>query len=298
MKQYLMVALVCAILLFGCTGSMPEQQSPQGQPQSKSQVQQSPSQNQGAGAATSSGTSENQPAKKRSEFKAFYDLYNEPSRGMGVSKMAIYQKGSTKQRMDSEFEGIESRIYILDKFFYACTKQGGSWTCIKMETKPESPDPLDKAMEGGDDFRLVPDGTMQIAGATATCYKVEGDKKTIQYGRFCLSPEGVPLYEKVVTSGPSGTFTTELKATGYSTTVSESDFELPASPTSMPSYGGYGAQTPPNIGGSGAPTGSGSWEEGSEGGETQGKGPKDCGICQMIAPDNLQECLKNCEGSP
>jgi hypothetical protein len=71
--------------------------------------------------------------------------------------------------------------------------------------------------------------TRQIAGQQAHCYDVKPLTATagLTDGRFCYSTQGVPLLQRFAASG--GTWS--MEATSLSTTVPDSDFTLPSTPT-------------------------------------------------------------------
>ncbi|HKY49841.1 MAG TPA: hypothetical protein VJP45_01155, partial [Candidatus Limnocylindria bacterium] len=72
--------------------------------------------------------------------------------------------------------------------------------------------------------------TRQIAGQQANCYDVKpvsAGTPGLGEGRFCYSPSGIPLLQRFAAQG--GTWS--LEATSVSTTVADSDFKLPATPT-------------------------------------------------------------------
>ncbi|MGH2492519.1 MAG: hypothetical protein ACRDF9_13550 [Candidatus Limnocylindria bacterium] len=71
--------------------------------------------------------------------------------------------------------------------------------------------------------------TRQIAGQQALCYDVKPVVPTpgLGEGRFCYSTQGIPLLQRFTIAG--GTWS--MEATKLSTTVPDSDFELPSKPT-------------------------------------------------------------------
>lgn len=72
----------------------------------------------------------------------------------------------------------------------------------------------------------------QIAGEQAYCYDVRArtpQASGLTNGRFCYSALGVPLLSRFKTQGSE----VLLEATRVSTTVTDSDFALPAEPTTL-----------------------------------------------------------------
>jgi hypothetical protein len=80
-----------------------------------------------------------------------------------------------------------------------------------------------------DQFSGVLVETRQIAGQQAHCYDVKSSLASIPLadGRFCYSAQGIPLLQRFGTQG--GTWS--MEATNLSTSVPDSDFALPATPT-------------------------------------------------------------------
>ena len=164
-------------------------------------------------------------ARSRLEWKVSYDI-NTKALGQELNlKSTQYIKGAEMMRMDSAFQGTETRVYIDHDVYTSCSNTGPGWNCFKVTNK-------DQESTGSQDFEedfksepskynIVKDGTMSIAGTTATCYKLTTEDST---ARYCYSSEAVPLYIKVDTKDGS----TEMRATSYSKTVADSDFDLPA----------------------------------------------------------------------
>ncbi|MEX2047079.1 MAG: hypothetical protein WEE03_07935 [Chloroflexota bacterium] len=72
--------------------------------------------------------------------------------------------------------------------------------------------------------------TRQVAGQQAHCYDVKPVTATIAGltdGRFCYSPQGIPLLQRFTAQG--GTWS--MEATTLSTAVPDADFTLPSKPT-------------------------------------------------------------------
>jgi hypothetical protein len=155
-----------------------------------------------------------------------------------------------KSRIDMFASGKEARAYTLSGIAYACTKDGTSWKCQirQSNTAPGMPGSTESYGKILDAHPPSPDGTIELAGTTAHCFLFdnmqdyifeasEADEKT-QQGmstrsqmslRTCLTDDGIPLYMKtVVLLDGKESMRMEMVAKSYGTSVSESDFELPA----------------------------------------------------------------------
>jgi hypothetical protein len=159
-----------------------------------------------------------------------YDMDFGP--GNPKTEITTYWKNESKYRMDTLSEGVESRSYMIGTQATICTKEAGKFTCFT--AKPEEvKDPTENfavteyenniTSEGNESarFKVYRDGTMTVVGNTAKCYAFEYD---ISKEKLCFSNEGVLLYHKFTDVNE----TNEFIAKSYSTTVSDSDFDLPA----------------------------------------------------------------------
>jgi hypothetical protein len=172
--------------------------------------------------------------KKNLEFSVTYDysMVDESTNAIESYTMTQYfAKG--KYRMDSKIGLNEMSVFMVDNKYTTCNKQDGAWQCFIMPSDEKQDDPTShfSAIEDNPvDTDTTYEGTKSIAGTTAYCYNVrwsgQGDEGGIE---ACYSKEGVPLYMKTV----SGASEIEMKATKYSTSVSDSDFEPPAEPMDM-----------------------------------------------------------------
>lgn len=172
--------------------------------------------------------------KKNLEFSVTYDysMVDESTNAIESYTMTQYF-AKNKYRMDSKIGLNEMSIFMVDNKFTTCNKQDGAWQCFIMPSDEKQEDPTSQfsAIEDNpSDTDATYAGTKSIAGTTAYCYNVKwsvpGEVGEIE---VCYSKEGVPLYMKTV----AGESKTELKATKYSTSVSDSDFEPPAEPMDM-----------------------------------------------------------------
>jgi uncharacterized protein YcfL len=166
--------------------------------------------------------------KANIQWKAVYDI----SAAGKSYEMTQYIKGLKRFRTDMSLQGMESRTYMVDDVYSSCTKVMDKWNCFKIDVPKQ--DESDKAIQSNPtDYTIVADGTMNVAGTTAKCFKVTGLKIEGTF-RYCYSNEGVLLYTKMQTAQA----TTEMTAKSYTTSVSDSEFVLPAEATqmTMPSY--------------------------------------------------------------
>jgi hypothetical protein len=178
-------------------------------------------------------------------------------------------KGEKKFRMDFGSKEGEMRSYMVNNVYTTCYNQG-EWSCMKIEGN----DSDNSAMESREiqkDFEEDPtqwdigaDGTKQIAGVTAQCYKMNEHGAT-EFVRYCFAKEGVPLYVRM----ESKEGVTEMEATSYSTSVSDSDFVPPAEAKDLSTmYGGAGGTSP-------------------AGGDA-------CAYCNYLSGTDKDECLASC----
>ncbi len=168
-------------------------------------------------------------------WKVAYTITTTTNGQTVTSAMTQYVKGSDRIRMDLATQGVETRTYLTDKVYTSCMNQG-SWTCFKIDAPNQTGAADTQATEQQmqDDiaaYNVVADGTKSVAGVTATCYKITEKAQQGFLYRYCFSKEGVPLYLYILTGGA----TTEMTATSYTTSVSDSDFTPPAAASAMPS---------------------------------------------------------------
>ncbi|HIH18834.1 TPA: hypothetical protein HA225_02555 [Candidatus Micrarchaeota archaeon] len=290
MKELLFVSLVAAMLLFGCAGSEPSQQPPA----QAASAPKAPSTGGAAGASTGGNSQQAQPSQGSGQgatqgtspldslmgalglsngWKVTYLMTT--SATPETSEMTQYIKGTDKFRTDSVTMGIETRSIVLSDNIYICSKDG-SWSCLKMSKQDdkgsESSRLNDEIKSNPSKYTVTADGTMQVAGTTATCYKVVSENSTT---RYCVSPEGVPLYTKSDSQSQGRAFSSELKATSYSLSVSDADFALPAEPTDLS-----------NLYGGGSTPGTGGGESGDDA----------CSYCNYLTGDQRDQCEAACAG--
>lgn len=165
------------------------------------------------------------------EYMVSYDMTSIYEGEKTTTAMAMYIKGENV-RTDTSYEETEARFYNVDKKSTSCTKQEGEWMCIEFGIEEDNEDNTVADVDFEDEYYesdsivIKKDGTMSVAGTTATCYKIE-NIADIEYSyRICYSKEGVPLYMEMKQDGMESKFV----ASAYSSKVKDSDFDLPAAP--------------------------------------------------------------------
>lgn len=132
-----------------------------------------------------------------------------------------------KMRMDSQAEGVESRIYMAD-VITTCTNSDG-WTCFQLGEPEESYAPTEQVdVEASMDdtgFVIVDVSSRTIAGAEARCFTIQDEGEYT----ICYADSGAMLAMEYNVEGEFMSY----EATSYSNSVSESAFDLPAEPQSM-----------------------------------------------------------------
>jgi len=182
-------------------------------------------------AATGTGFADYMGMRSTSKWKIEYDV---STGGATTIPMTQYTRGNDI-RTDTAVGGQTTRAYLLGTKYYSCMEQAGAWTCFefgmpagsaqsKIETEPSK-------------YAAVADGTMQVAGTTANCFKLNVEGTAM---RYCFSKEGVPLYLSSSGTANGQKVDTIMTARSYTLSVSDSDFELPAASQAMPSLPSYG----------------------------------------------------------
>jgi hypothetical protein len=209
-------------------------------------------------------------AKANLEWKVAYTIANTDSEGeTATMQLTQYMKTEKKIRMDMMAAGTESQTFMVNGVATVCSKISGSWNCFKMDTdQQEEQTPASERYEtqieeNPSDYGIVADGTKQVAGVTATCFKITQNADNVE-ARYCFK-DSVPLY--IYTKSPD--FTSEMTATSYSKSVSDSDFVPPAEAKDINAL----------VGGLGG--GAGSTAD-------------PCSYCDMVPSDAKADCLANC----
>jgi hypothetical protein len=266
MKMILAILLAAALLFAGCAGGAQQQapaqsnapaNAPSGTEQSAPpSPPAAPEQQTAPPAAPETQPSPQPQASAADTFIAAMgmatgwkvDYQVKSSAAPQVITMTLYSKIAGKEnykfRTDTAAAGMQVRAYVFGKSeMYSCVNQG-SWSCFKLSAPKDdslqSQQLADEVKSNPSKYTITEDGTKAIAGTTAKCYKLVSTDYT---ARYCISPEGVPLYIWYTATKDGVSIETETSATSYSLSVSDSDFTLPAAATSMPS-GGSGQSSP------------------------------------------------------
>ncbi len=161
-----------------------------------------------------------------SEFKVTYEMT-----ATGVDEKQImtqYTKGDNT-RTDFEMNNMKSQNFLINGVYTMCNNAAGDWAC--MQTDMEVPDQKSMSDEAKNSISKesgalpAPSGTKEVAGESTDCYKIMTE--TIS-GEACFNKDGILLYNKGSMTAQGQTMTSEFIATSFSTTVPDSDFELPA----------------------------------------------------------------------
>lgn len=135
--------------------------------------------------------------------------------------------------------GATTRVsaFVIESGTFVCIAGGGQNVCLQQPTAQalqQNPGALAQGSIGDrpDQFDPNYEGTRTIAGQTAQCYAVKPRTGTELFAeaRFCYNAQGVPL---LIQSKGQG-FDSLLEATAFSTSVSDSDFTLPAPVQALP----------------------------------------------------------------
>ncbi|MCX6770372.1 MAG: hypothetical protein NT051_06930 [Candidatus Micrarchaeota archaeon] len=171
--------------------------------------------------------------RSKTQWKATYDITTD----MTAAKMPMtqYVKGD-KSRIDSAVAGYTGRAYVLAGKYYSCMQQASEWTCYESSMDAAQADVQSQLQSNPSKYKSVSDGTKQVAGVTASCFKLENVEGAAM--RYCFAKEGVPLYISITGTSGGQAATIVMTATSYTTDVSDSDFALPAAAQQMPSYPG------------------------------------------------------------
>jgi len=248
MKLYFIILLGLVLVLAACENAQKsgqeansDSQSADASTNSNAQAQ-STSNQQGTGSASASSGALSDfkkvfSGRSSAQWQVTYDASANSGGQQTNFAMTQYLKGKNKVRNDAAVQGIETRSYILDNVLTTCSKNDNKWTCYGSEMKKDAVAKFEDEADTSQDYKVESDGTKAVAGVTAKCYKVTDHENSYTI-RYCFSSEGVPLYIKFDSSDASS----EMTATSYSKTVSDSVFEVPAAASTMeiPSGGASG----------------------------------------------------------
>jgi hypothetical protein len=161
------------------------------------------------------------------QYKVKYDVVAVQSGETTTYEQTMVIKNKNS-RIDMATGEASVSTYMIDDVVYMCTTSDGTSNCFEY---PSTDKTAEQSKNSGDtdlrnnyeSYKFTPLPSRVIAGATTTCFKYNVELAEMQ---FCYSNEGVPLYIKATGEG----HVNEMTATQYSTTVSDSEFKLPAEP--------------------------------------------------------------------
>jgi hypothetical protein len=179
-------------------------------------------------------------ASKATEYKVTYQ-FTATSEGKGLIGVESWYFKQGKARFDLKVT-VPGRSSSMSLF----SLPDGAFMCLGTGVLPEctSISSLETAMQQNpvafyqayltahpEQFSGIPAGTRHIAEQHAHCYEVHpvAGSSGLPDGRFCFTTQGIPLVVRV--GAQPGQWS--MEATGLSTTVQDSDFTLPARPTSV-----------------------------------------------------------------
>ena len=196
-----------------------------------------------SGAPTSGAPSFGQilGSSKATEYKVTYALTASGAGAFSGEQSWYFKPPKARFDFSSSAGGQTALVslYALPDGTYMCfggTGQGAS--CIGMsglETAlQQNPAALfqESMIQHPEQFSGVLVETRQIAGQQAHCYDVKPVNTVVTGltdGRYCYSAQGIPLLQRFGMQGGSWS----MEATKLSTTVPDSDFTLPAKPTTL-----------------------------------------------------------------
>ena len=231
-------------------------------------------------------------------YTVSYDITAKNAEGM--SKMTMYFAGEKKMRIDStsNYDGeiLESSIFLVGDESYMCTKTEGEWTCFKFTSKSESnkweemPKELEKDIE-----KPLYDGTQNIAGINAECYKLDSGKTT---SRYCVHPQKYLILLGETYS--SGELDYKMIATKVDLSMpKDSVFVPPVEPKDITRMMGEGIPAGNAAGGSNENAGMGGDEpldEGNGGGsDNEGMDQSPCERCNQLPEEDRAQCREYLE---
>jgi hypothetical protein len=196
-------------------------------------------------AATSSGTPSGTPtatgprlsdlltAGRAAQYKITYKYALTGAGGMTGEQSWYFKPPRSRYDFTSTVGGqttVVSFFNVTDGSFF-CMSVGTAKTCFRAAAGMPNPIDSNPAAVFAQGMIANPSAyggvfveNKTFAGQSGSCYDVTGQSGT---GRFCYTQSGILLYQNFTASGSGIT----LEATNVSTTVPDSDFELPARPS-------------------------------------------------------------------
>ncbi len=182
-------------------------------------------------------------AARATQYKITYKITATGTGAEAFSGDQTWYFKPPRSRFDfvSDFGGQRTTmsIFNLPEGNFMCFATAGQNTCL---SAPSTGSPLDQnqaavmqrsLMDRPEQFAATFTGSRTIAGQAGLCYSVNAAAAAasgFSSGTFCYTREGIALLSQFTVQG--ATWSTE--ATNVSTTVPDSDFTLPATPTVIP----------------------------------------------------------------
>lgn len=235
------------------------------------------------------------PGQYLIEYKTSITMNNQKD---SSGTMAFYYRGADQIRTDMYMDNMESRYYMNKDDVIMCNKQGGEWSCMRIEKgQQQEQDPNKDMDELKNDIETNPVTRLPdrvIIGINCKCFNVKMNinmERAEEMGvsevdtTYCISPAGVPFYTESRSEGMSSV----QEATRYSTSVSDADFIPPAEPKSM-------MDAMRDMTGGDMGTMPSAEDTGDTGEDPAEEGPS-CDMCDQVPESARDQCRKalNCE---
>ena len=164
------------------------------------------------------------------EYKVKYDVKTTSGNKTTSMIQTMALKGQNSV-VSFESKSSSTAIYTVDGKSYTCTISGNNKVCFEAQSaqKNNTVQTSTDLRTNWKSYNIVSKGIRTIAGKPAICFSYDVGGNTVEN---CLSQEGVPVYMKITAKNMES----EYMATEYSSSVSDSEFELPVEPTILPSY--------------------------------------------------------------
>ncbi len=170
---------------------------------------------------------------KQANYKVSY-RWSIVSGGQTITSQQTWYYKPPKARFDYAIAqaGTAFSVFVLENGTFVCTSAGGTSFCQKSspQTALQQNQAADfdlQLRDHPDQFNSAYQGTRAIAGQQAQCYGLKSlAGSALGEVTSCYSSSGVPLFQQTKVQGSEVT----MEATSFSTSVSDADFQLPATP--------------------------------------------------------------------
>jgi hypothetical protein len=155
-----------------------------------------------------------------------------------------------ESRYDMSVGPRDTSTYMLSSGSYMCRRVGSVY-CLKMADgqlglQNRVADVQGQVQGSPSNYSVTPTDARVIAGQEAQCFIVSSASSSFNDATFCYGA-GIPLYMAI----HGDKVDVAQEATSYSTAVSASDLQLPATPLVLPSIPGLSPGGAPNLPGRG-----------------------------------------------